>query len=125
MDVLEHLEKNEMFELLDKAFAKLNDNGALIIHVPNADGVNGMRIRYGDLTHETCFNPSSLTQLLSACGFKNIRFYEDKPIVHGFKSLIRSLLWKLLTAAPRLLLLIETGTSNHILSQNILVVARK
>ena len=125
MDVLEHLTKDEMFELLDRVYLRLNTNGSLIIHVPNADGLHGMRIRYGDLTHETSFNPTSLRQLTYACGFKAIKYVEDVPIVHGFKSLIRFILWRALTIIPRLLLLAETGTRNHVLSQNLLAIVKK
>ena len=125
MDVLEHLTKDEMFELLDRVYVRLNKNGSLIIHVPNADGLNGMRIRYGDLTHETSFNSDSLRQLTSACGFRNIQFMEDVPAIHGFKSLIRSILWKILTIIPRLILIVETGRGGHKLSQNILAVVKK
>ena len=125
MDILEHLEKNEIFELIDKVYLKLNPEGRLIIHVPNADGLYGMRVRYGDLTHETCFNQSSLRQLLSACGFNRFTFIEQTPIVHGFKSFLRFLLWKIMTFFPRVLLIAETGTVNHILSQNLLAIAQK
>ena len=39
MDVLEHCNKDEMFELLDRVYLRLKTSGSLIIHVPNADGL--------------------------------------------------------------------------------------
>ena len=110
---------------MDKIHERLDARGTLIIHVPNADGLNGMRMRYGDLTHEICFNPSSLSQVLRTCGFNNFKFIEDVPVVHGFKSFIRFILWKALTIVPRLTLLAETGAGNHILSQNFLAIIKK
>ena len=124
MDVLEHLSKQEVMNLLDLARGALKDGGRAIIHVPNAEGIFGMRVRYGDFTHELCFTPQSIRQVLRACGFEDVAVYEDKPLVHGTKSLVRSVLWRLLTLRERLLLLAETGTTGHILSQNMLVVAK-
>lgn len=125
IDLLEHLTYNELFTLLDKLYLQLGNNGKLVIHVPNAEGIFGMQIRYGDLTHETAFTPKSINQLLTTIGFTQIVCYEDKPIVHGVKSFVRRVLWELLTLKFRLLAMAETGTTNNILSRNMLVVAKK
>lgn len=125
MDILEHLTKQELFDCLDSVMKSLTTNGMLVIHVPNAEGIFGMRIRYGDLTHENCFTHQSISQALNACGANRIEYFEDKPVIHGIKSLLRYVLWEVLTAPFRLLLAAETGATKHILSQNMLVVARK
>lgn len=125
MDVIEHLEKQEVVDLLDMARSVLADNGKLILHLPNAEGLFGMRVRYGDFTHQVCFTPQSIRQVLLATGYKCVEVYEDKPLVHGIKSMIRRFLWSLLTARERLLLIAETGSGGHILSQNMLVVTYK
>ena len=125
MDVLEHLDKQELVDLLELVREALTEGGKVIIHVPNAEGIFGMRVRYGDLTHQICFTPQSIRQTLLATGFKHISVYEDKPIVHGTKSLIRRVLWDFLTVRERLLLLAETGAMGHVLSQNMLVVTGK
>lgn len=125
MDVLEHLSKPELFDCLDQVSSALRPNGMVVIHVPNAEGIFGMRIRYGDVTHENCFTPQSIKQVLSACGIGDVACFEDKPIVHGLKSRLRYALWGLLTVPFRLLLAAETGTTKSVLSQNMLVIARK
>lgn len=125
MDILEHLTKQEIFELLTNLFTKLSKNGQIIIHVPNAEGIFGVRIRYGDLTHELAFTPKSIQQLLYTVGFSQIKFYEDKPVVHGFVSIIRRFLWNFLSLYPRLLLMAETGEIHFVLSQNMTIVAKK
>ena len=84
-----------------------------------------MRIRYGDLTHENCFTPKSIRQALRSSGFTEVQCFEDKPIIHGLKSLIRRMFWDVMTIFPRLLLIAETGQPGTILSQNFLVVAHK
>lgn len=125
MDVLEHMEKHEVITILELIRNTLSEQGQLVIHVPNAEGISGMRIRYGDFTHETCFTPQSISQVLRVAGFNSITVHEEKPLVYGAKSLVRRILWSLLTLRERLLLLAETGSFGHILSQNMLVVARK
>ncbi len=125
MDVLEHLTKPELLACMDLAAAALAPDGQLVIHVPNASGLFGMGVRYGDLTHETAFTPQSITQLLRATGFADIRCTEDRPHVHGAKSAVRRMLWHVLSAPSRLLLAAETGIFGHLLSQNMLVQARK
>lgn len=123
MDVLEHLDKQEVIDLLECARNALTDRGRMIVHVPNGEGIFGMRIRYGDFTHQVCFTPKSIRQVLRAAGFKTISVHEDKPLVHGMKSFVRRVLWSVLTVRERLLLLAETGASGHVLSQNMLVIA--
>ena len=123
IDILEHLTYEEIFSLLDKIYGNLNKGGKVIIHIPNAEGIFGMRIRYGDLTHEVAFTPQSINQLLSVVGFSKITCYEDKPSVHGVKSFFRRVLWELLTIYFRLLLIAETGNMHFVLSQNMTVVA--
>jgi 2-polyprenyl-3-methyl-5-hydroxy-6-metoxy-1,4-benzoquinol methylase len=125
MDILEHLKKDELINLLDDVNQALRVGGTVIIHVPNAEGIHGMRIRYGDLTHENCFTSQSIRQALQTCGFQNVVCAEDMPIVHGATSLVRHILWRLLTVVPRVLLSAETGVTRHILSQNLLAVAQK
>jgi len=124
MDILEHFEKHEVLVLLDNVKSILKDNGMVIIHVPNALGVFGMNIRYGDFTHESAFTSRSITQVLSVCGFGKIKCYEDSPIIHSLNSFFRFIIWHVLILPFRLLLLAETGVTRHLLSQNILVIAK-
>ena len=125
MDVLEHLTRPELLDCMDRVAAALAPGGRLVIHVPNAEGLFGMRVRYGDLTHETAFTATSMTQLLRATGFAEVKCREEQPHVHGLTSAIRHLLWRVMTLPPRLLLAAETGGFRHLLSQNMVVLARR
>lgn len=125
MDVLEHLTKQQVVDLLGYVHKALSSSGRAIIHVPNAEGLFGMRVRYGDFTHELCFTQQSIGQVLRACGFDDIAVYEDKPVVKGVRGFVRRMLWQVLTARERLLCLAETGATGHVLSQNMLVVSKK
>ena len=70
MDILEHFSITDCAALLWRISEKLNPGGKLLIHVPNGEGLFGQRIRYGDLTHETCFTPKSMIQLVEANWFQ-------------------------------------------------------
>ncbi|WP_145944379.1 class I SAM-dependent methyltransferase [Fuerstiella marisgermanici] len=123
MDVIEHLNREEMFKLLDSVHRSLSPDGKLILHLPNASGIFGMSVRYGDITHEQAYAARGIEQCLSVCGFENITIYEDKPVVYGVKSLVRRVVWNALTAPVRLLYAAESGHFPVALSQNVLVTA--
>ena len=125
MDVAEHMMRQELFDLLDAILVSLREGGQLIMHVPNASGLFGMSVRYGDLTHENAFTPRSVAQGLSACGFTEIEVREDKPVVHNVKSSMRRMLWEIGTIFPKLLYAAETGNFPNVLTQNMLVTAIK
>jgi SAM-dependent methyltransferase len=125
IDILEHLENGELFEVVDEIFRVLKKGGSCVAHVPNAEGLYGMRVRYADLTHERAFAPKSAQQLFLAIGFTNVECFEERPVVHGLKSLVRRILWATGTMAHRVLLAAETAGRRFILSQNMIVVANK
>ncbi len=93
-DVLEHLDRQELLDLLLEASRVLSPAGCCIGHVPNAQGLFSMGVRYGDLTHELAFTESSLRQIFRTLGFADVRCFEDRPIIHGLTSLARRILWE-------------------------------
>lgn len=125
MDVLEHLDRQELFDVLDAAHASLRPGGLLLLHLPNAEGPFGMGIRYGDITHETCFTASSISQCLSVCGFSGVRCVDDAPVVHGALSLARRAVWIAFAAASKLYALAETGSAPRCVAGTMLVAARR
>lgn len=125
MDILEHFGPQQTLDALDAVCRVLKQHGILVAHVPNGEGILAMRVRYGDFTHHQAFTQQSISQVLTACSFHDIRCYEDKPPIHGIKSFTRRLLWEGLTIPYRLLLAAESGIFTGIFSQNLLVTARK
>ena len=109
IDILEHLDKNEMFDFLDAIFLSLREGGRLILQMPNAESPFGHKIRYCDLTHENSFDPSNLNSILNIVGFKNFEIQECGPIVHGPLSFFRWLIWRLISFNLKVWNLAETG----------------
>ncbi len=124
-DVLEHFNKEEILDILEKIYKILNNNGVLVIQAPNAESSFSGKIRYGDFTHEISFTETSIRQILLATGFREITIYSQPPVIHGLKSLIRYLLWRLIELKLRFYLLVETGSSQGIFTQNLIAVAKK
>jgi SAM-dependent methyltransferase len=126
-DVIEHFTRDELIELVDEVRRVLQPGGRWIIHTPNGESPFCGRMRYGDLTHELIFTHTSIEQLLYSSGFSGVQCYEDEPVLHGLKSIVRGVFWKVIRNALRFYIAVEMGYSGKdgIFSQNFLVVAIK
>lgn len=62
--ILEHVEKGDVFELLECIHDALRPGGRVVIEVPNMDWIFAQHERYVDFTHEIGFTPQSLAQVL-------------------------------------------------------------
>lgn len=109
LDIIEHLQKDEVIRLLNSIHTALKPNGRLILQTPNADSPWGMMHRYWDFTHEICFNPNSLMKLLKLVAFQNIKFREAGPVVHGIISAVRYLIWQVIRTILKVWNLAEMG----------------
>jgi cyclopropane fatty-acyl-phospholipid synthase-like methyltransferase len=126
-DVIEHFTRDELLPFVDQVHRVLRPGGDWIIHAPNGESPFGSRMRYWDLTHEMAFTRTSLSQILLSSGFRDVRCFEDTPVVHGAKSAVRWTLWKGIRGLLRLYIAAETGDASGapIFSQNLLAVATK
>jgi len=124
-DVLEHFAKEEVLRILEAIHRSLTTFGRFIMQSPNAESPFSGRYRYGDFTHEIAFTATSLSQILGAAGFKKTQMYPTAPAVHGLKSAIRLMLWKLIEAGLSFCVLVETGSAKGIFTQNLICVASK
>ena len=124
-DLIEHFEKQSLFDFLEKCFSSLKPGGLIVLQVPNAESPYFGRVRYGDFTHELAFTTSSITQLLGAVGFEAIKVHPWRPAVTGPKSLIRYIAWRFIEPLLKLPIQIESGGNNRIVTMNLIAVASK
>jgi 2-polyprenyl-3-methyl-5-hydroxy-6-metoxy-1,4-benzoquinol methylase len=126
-DVIEHFTKTELLPFVDEVFRVLKKGGIWIIHTPNAESPFFSKVFFGDVTHETAFTRTSISQLLKSSGFNHVSCYEDTPVPHGLKSVIRFFLWKCIRGFLRFYLTVENhcGEKECIFTQNFLTVAVK
>jgi 2-polyprenyl-3-methyl-5-hydroxy-6-metoxy-1,4-benzoquinol methylase len=97
MDFLEHLNNEDLMNLMLKLRGRLNKSGRLIIHVPN--GISLINpIIYGDLTHVRAFTSESLRQLFLLSGFSPpFTFHEAlPPSTFNIVNNIRRTVWRML-----------------------------
>lgn len=127
IDVIEHLTKGELMELVDSIYAVLKINGSWLIHGPNGRSPFVGSVRFGDFTHEQAFTPASLNQLLKASGFSRLDFSESGPHVHGLVSFVRAFLWRIARNIFIAFDAVETGSLqwDSIWTRNFYTLARK
>lgn len=111
-NVVEHLHKEEIIQLFKACHRALRPLSCLVLSTPNAESLWGVALRYADFTHEVCFGPKSLCQVLYACGFRRALVRETGPIplAYGWKSTCRYILWQALRFGLQTWKLVETGT---------------
>ena len=126
-DLLHYFAPAEQVAMADEVRRVLKPGGRWILHLPNGEGLFGGRMRYWDFLATGSFTHASIGQVLRACGFTDVRCYEDTPAVHGLTSAVRWVLWKLIRTAVRFALAAETGERGRdaIFSQVFLAVAFK
>jgi len=124
-DVIEHFTKEEIIDVFDCIYQALKTGGVVVVQTPNAESPFSGRFRYGDFTHEISFAEGSIRQVLGVSDFKGIRVFPTRPVVHGFKSFFRAILWRGIEIILQIYLLIETGSAKGIFTQNIIAVAEK
>ena len=110
LDIVEHLDKHAVLAFLDGCHGALKPGGRLILQTPNADSPWSNSIRYGDFTHEVCFNPNSLGRLMKLCGFNAPESREmGPPKGYSLAATLRGWLWRVIRLKWMLLNRIETG----------------
>jgi len=109
IDVLEHIENSKIKECLLLLKNSLKSNGVLILQTPNAYSPFGMSLRYGDITHLTCFEPRVIEKLSLFAGFSDCETMETGPCLTSFFGLIRILLWRFISIGIYVFNLIEIG----------------
>jgi len=95
IDILEHLNTDDLVDLCQKILNSLKPGGQLIVQVPNGASLINP-IVYGDLTHVRAFTVESIKQLFLLAGFcPPFEYYEIPP--HNFNSIhtLKKILWRL------------------------------
>jgi len=96
-DVVEHIPKANIIEVISAVRYALKTGGIFIVQVPNMQAITANLFRYDDFTHEMGYTERSLIQMLSIAGFKDVQCYGFEMLGNGFAAkmhyYLRSLLW--------------------------------
>lgn len=71
-NIVEHVKKERVEELLSLIHAKLAQGGLFIMEVPNADSPLGVHTYFSDLTHEFAYSRTLAVRLLKMAGFTDV-----------------------------------------------------
>lgn len=125
--VFEHIPKKSYLNWLRGLYGSLNPGGHILITVPNGANPLVGTERYGDLQHENIFTVYSFRELMTFAALKNCR-YE----IRGFEippdnplNLIRILLQKILHGIFILLMIVNGGIYQTLMTPNLTLVITK
>jgi SAM-dependent methyltransferase len=127
LNILEHLTKDHLHQVLTEARRVLKTDGMLVAIVPNAVSPYGALTRHWDITHEWAFTTNNFRQLAALVGFnEKVEFRECGPRMHGLPSLVRVILWQFIRSWIALRFLIEVGsTKDGIYTMDMIVRLRR
>lgn len=91
IDVLEHLSRSALLDMLKELAALLAVGGRLIARVPSGDSPFARHVQHGDITHEVTIGSSMVRQLATAVGLVVEQIREPAfPIAgSGARSIVR------------------------------------
>jgi predicted SAM-dependent methyltransferase len=84
IDVIEHLSRDELYELAKILKKKMAKGGTFLARVPNLDSQSGRENQFGDLTHKTAFNQHSARQFMDILDLVNQEILADAGFVKIF-----------------------------------------
>lgn len=108
-DVIEHLTKAEIMELLANVSRCLQPGGVFISHCPNGDSPFVGNVFSGDFTHETLLNASSARHICAVNGLTAFAAAEHLGASGSLRGRIRLCLWRLVRVGVAVANLVETG----------------
>jgi SAM-dependent methyltransferase len=125
IDLIEHLDRTQLPAFAHAVWRALRPGGTFLLQTPNGEGLFAGHVIYGDLTHRTIFNASSLQQFLRAFGFDGIQVGETGPVSNGLVGTLRMVIWNVVRFFGRLAVMAESGRKPIVMTQEILCSCRK
>ena len=125
--VFEHIPKSSYMNWIKALYSALNPGGHIIITVPNGANPLVGTERYGDLQHENIFTIYSFKELVTFAGLKNstytIQGFEISP--KNIVNIVRIILQKILHCIFILLMIINGGIYQTLMTPNITLIIKK
>ncbi|MBL4754893.1 MAG: class I SAM-dependent methyltransferase [Flavobacteriales bacterium] len=127
IDIIEHLTKSELLNLLESIKDHLKPSGKVIFRTPNCDAPLGSTFFLGDFTHEIYLNYFSAEQVMLAMGFNHIRIGGSYlGVSNPIKNFFRGVLWFKLVLFCKLVLFASARSSKKVLfTPNLIISAEK
>ena len=125
-DVIEHLSKMEIMDLMVDVSRCLLPGGVFICHCPNGDSPFVGNVFAGDFTHETLLNPQSARHICTVMGLTHFSAVEHLGASSSIVGYLRVLMWAASLWALIGVNIVETGAScSRVLTLNFAFKAEK
>lgn len=95
LDFLEHIPIENTLDFFKRSRLLLEEEGLVILRIPNSAGFFSANDYFNDLTHEWSFTPSSIEALLNICNFEVVNVLNDSPQFNGFLGGIQNIIKKI------------------------------
>lgn len=126
LQVLEHIPKDAVANLLLAIRESLSPNGVAIIEVPNiSNNIVGVDLFFSDFTHQVAYTETTLKYVLNAANFSSVEVYELKVPIVSFARLMQYVLQKILSYFMIALKMIYYPSRRHYVSPVIYAVVSK
>jgi len=89
LDLLEHIHRDDVVELLTKVHVALNGGGFAVVRTPNMNCLQAAGMFYCDWTHVTAFTEGTLFDVAQLAGFSRVEFCNQFRM-QNFKGKIRA-----------------------------------
>lgn len=127
LQVFEHIPRSQYKSVLNTLVKHLKKDGKIIIMVPNGGNPLNMLERYHDIQHENAFTEDSLKELKYHCDLKGVSMetYSYNIPPNSVINIIRIIAQKLLHLFIILLIIINGGVFQYIMTPNITLIISK
>lgn len=124
-DVLEHIPKGKLFEILELVHQSLKPEAKFFAKVPNMSNPFGLMDRYSDFTHEIGFTEFSLREVLVMSGFKIIKIKGAAYPLISLKSVAAKILELPFYIFLRMMFRIQGHIAPKIMDKDIISITKK
>jgi SAM-dependent methyltransferase len=124
-DVVEHIPKDQIVEIMSAVHNALTKDGILIVQVPNMQSITANIFMFDDFTHQAGYTERSLEQLLKLAGFSSVECHGFDYLGNGLKSKIQSIMQKCLWASIKMIRKINGTMPHRLLHPVFFAVVRK
>lgn len=126
-DVIEHLTKPEIFDVMDGVMKVLKPGGCFLIKTLNmANPYVNTAGRYIVIDHEIGFTETSMRELLRACGYQNVKIVgTDIYVLNPIISILAKAVSKLINLRLFILSVLYGRTTCKIFEKDILAIGYK
>lgn len=124
-DVIEHIPKEDVLDILTLCRDALRDGGYLMIKTANCNNVYGLSVFFTDFTHEVGFTREKIVQVGMTTGFKGTEVFNLYLVCNFLVDPLLRVYASILYKVKTIMFLLNGRKNNNVHSKNLLAILRK